>query len=204
MQRTIRKLLPVVVLVPFIALGVGSSLFVCPSALGQTCGGGTPDIYNETFDVHKQVDAARYVQQSVMVNNARGDYTVEFTATLAAGRERWTVTFQKDQNFMLIQHVDVDGNRLYSMMIFDGTNEVTIQTPTASMTIGANSSGGDIAAFKTISSQTAANRAVVQEVLDMLLAAMPDPNLYPCLQTCGSYSTCDVECGLAATALAGR
>lgn len=177
-------------------------IFCCAQPVhAQTCGGNTPGIYNETFDIEKSVDASRYVQRAVFTNNARGDYTVEFTATLAAGRERWTLTFEKDPNFKMIQHVDVDGVRRYSVKAADvgGTYNRTLETPSVSSTIAVTPTLGDTTAFEAIASSTAADRAIVKEVLAAIQAQQaPNPALQNCVALCGPALTpCSVlvPCG---------
>jgi hypothetical protein len=168
------------------------------AALGEvTCGGGTPPIYNQTFDVEKQVDAARYVQQSVFTNNSRGDYTLEFTAALQEGRERWTVTFEKDDDFEFIQHLDVDGTRQYTLKVADvnGTKHVTIETPTASATIAASLPLGDTTAIEALATQIAWERNIVLQVIQEVCTEMVNPGdngHQDCLNDCPPWPFCPI------------
>src|SRR5688572_15312397 len=85
------------------------ALSLSGAANGQSCGG--TELYNETFNIDKQIDSVRYVNAVVVRKNRDGDFIFEFMLDRSdtSTRERWLVTYVCDSNFDLVQEVEVDG-----------------------------------------------------------------------------------------------
>lgn len=142
------------------------------SAQEQMCGDEAPPVYSERLEVDTQVDDVRHVDEILLRNNARGDYTVEFMANrtdLPEVSERWTVTYECDDAFDHVQHVEIDGVWRYSMYVENAVEDpvITLATPSESATIDISvvCNAPILNVFKTIAQSIAAERSIVSAVV---------------------------------------
>jgi len=178
-----------------LAIGLASNVF------GQTCGAGTsPALYNESFTIEKQAGSVRYVDRAVMTNSARGDYYLEFMADrtdLSDTRERWTITYENNESYDFVQHVDVDGDWVYSVMTatVNGTRVLTLSVPGQSTEIGLDDpcNDPDFGAFLGVADQISTNLEVVNAVVEEMQWTPPDSDMQEylnCTDNCGNLPDC--------------
>jgi len=180
------------------------SVMVCASFIGTVASGQCDEqgreVYNETFQVDKQIDSIRNIEKAVVRNNAEGDQIVEFMLNKSnppATRERWTVTYECSEDHDYKQLVELNGEWQVTVMLadLDGDPKMTISLPGLSAEVDMLDAANDddLQLFLALVTATATPRMVAAEILKAVAAEMPQPPTPPSPPTT-PYQQCVVGC----------
>lgn len=178
----------------FCACALGSTFLASGSATAQTCVEVTPAIYNETFEIGLQVDSSRHVQRALFSNNSAGDYILEFMASrtdISASRERWTVTYENDEDFDFVRHLAIDGVWAHSLTVrtIQGVQHIVIAIPGATAQITPNTEPCDpeFQIFASLVDEISNQRTVISVVIEQVVQ---NPPWLECVEQCKDGAFC--------------
>lgn len=175
------------------------ALSVSTIANGQ-CDEQGREMYNEDFEVDKQIDSIRYVEEAVLRNNPDGDQIVEFMLSKSDPpdtRERWTVTYECSEDYDYFERVEVNGEWQVTVTLadLDGNPKMTISLSglSAEVDLLDAANDDDLDLFLALAAATATHRVVASEILEKVAEGMPAPPDPPSPQTT-PYQQCVAAC----------